>query len=209
MIPYSLLYPITNTRRSAVRLDGLWRFQFDPESRGMGEKWQEHGLPDSISMAVPGSFSEVFTETEKRDYCGDFWYETEFYLPTDHAGKKQYIRFGSVTNRCRVYCNGVLVAEHEGGFLPVVADVTDVAAADGPNRLVVWVNNELNETSMPCGAVKTTRTGRKINAPYFDFFNFGGIHRSVWLVQTNPEQSRIIPWITSWMVRMHWFIIRL
>ena len=65
MIPYSLLYPITNTRRSAVRLDGLWRFQFDPESRGMGEKWQEHGLPDSISMAVPGSFSEVFTETEK------------------------------------------------------------------------------------------------------------------------------------------------
>lgn len=43
------------------------------------------------------------------------------------------------------------MAEHEGGFLPVVADVTDVAAADGPNRLVVWVNNELNETSMPCG----------------------------------------------------------
>ena len=42
MIPYSLLYPITNTRRSAVRLDGLWRFQFDPESKGMGEKWQEH-----------------------------------------------------------------------------------------------------------------------------------------------------------------------
>ena len=37
MIPYSLLYPITNTRRSAVRLDGLWRFQFDPESKGMGE----------------------------------------------------------------------------------------------------------------------------------------------------------------------------
>ena len=32
----------------------------------------------------------------------------------------------------------------KGGFLPVVADVTDVAAADGPNRLVVWVNNELN-----------------------------------------------------------------
>ena len=76
MIPYSLLYPITNTRRSAVRLDGLWRFQFDPESKGMGEKWQEHGLPDSISMAVPGSFSEVFTETEKRDYCGDFCYCT-------------------------------------------------------------------------------------------------------------------------------------
>lgn len=72
-----------------------------------------------------------------------------------------------MTNRCRVYCNGVLVAEHEGGFLPVVADVTDVAAADGPNRLVVWVNNELNETSMPCGAVKTTRTGRKINATIF------------------------------------------
>ena len=88
MIPYSLLYPITNTRRSAVRLDGLWRFQFDPESKGMGEKWQEHGLPDSISMAVPGSFSEVLTETEKRDYCGDFWYETEFYLPSYKGQKK-------------------------------------------------------------------------------------------------------------------------
>ncbi|MEI3184123.1 MAG: sugar-binding domain-containing protein [Lachnospiraceae bacterium] len=155
------------------------------------------GLPDSISMAVPGSFSEVFTETEKRDYCGDFWYETEFYLPSDHAGKKQYIRFGSVTNRCRVYCNGVLVAEHEGGFLPVVADVTDVVVADGPNRLVVWVNNQLNETSMPCGAVKTTRTGRRsmhhilISLISVEFTEVYG-----WCRQTR-KRSRIIPWITS------------
>ncbi|MBP3867527.1 MAG: beta-glucuronidase, partial [Solobacterium sp.] len=71
---------------------------------------------------------------------------------------------------------------HEGGFLPVVADVTSLVKGGAMNHVAVLVNNELSETSLPCGAVKVMSDGRKLAKPYFDFFNYAGIQRSVWLV---------------------------
>ena len=116
---YSELYPVNNAYRRAQLLDGLWRFQFDPESLGDGDGWAEKGLPDPISMPVPASFADLFTEAWQRDYCGDFWYETDVYLQEKVPGQRYFIRFGSVTHRCCVYLNGQLAGEHEGGFLPV------------------------------------------------------------------------------------------
>ena len=63
------------------------------------------------------------------------------------------------------------------------ADVTDLIRG-GRNRLSVLANNELNETSIPCGAVSVKADGTKMARGYFDFFNYAGIHRSAWLVQT-------------------------
>ena len=59
--------------------------------------------------------------------------------------------FGSITHRAIVFCNGVEVARHEGGFLPVIADVTDVVRRGAMNRVCIWVNNDLNESTLPCG----------------------------------------------------------
>lgn len=187
MLNYSELYPRSNEVRTSILLDGLWKFQFDPDSRGAEENWPE-GLPDPISMPVPASFSDFFTTHENRDYCGDFWYETEFYLPAGSKDKEIDIRFGSITHRAVVYVNGQEIVSHEGGFLPVAARVTGVVLADGPNKLVVKANNELNESSIPCGATIVLKNGRKLAKPYFDFYNYSGIHRSVWLVET-PKES--------------------
>ena len=183
---YSQLYPVNNEYRRAQLLDGLWRFQFDPKSVGESEKWAETGLPEPLSMPVPASFADLFTEAWQRDYCGDFWYETDVYAQEIAPNQRYSIRLGSVTHRCEVYLNGQLAGAHEGGFLPVTVDVTDLIHV-GRNRLSVLANNELNETSIPCGAVGTKADGAKIARGYFDFFNYSGIHRSVWLVQTPAE----------------------
>ena len=182
---YSELYPVNNAYRRAQLLDGLWRFQFDPESLGDGDGWAEKGLPDPISMPVPASFADLFTEAWQRDYCGDFWYETDVYLQEKVPGQRYFIRFGSVTHRCCVYLNGQLAGEHEGGFLPVILDATEKLHT-GCNRLTVKANNELNETSIPCGAVGVKRDGTRMARGYFDFFNYSGIQRSAWLMQV-PE----------------------
>lgn len=186
MLEQSLLYPVNNACRTARTLDGLWWFQFDPAACGEAQNWQ-NGLPAPISMPVPASFSDFFTTHEERDYCGDFWYETDFFL-TEAPKGRVFLRFGSITHRASVYCNGTLVAEHEGGFLPVVADVTDAVRPGQQNRVTVKANNELNESTLPCGTVHTLPSGRKVCKPYFDFYNYSGIQRSVWLV-TVPEQS--------------------
>ena len=36
----SLLYPRATTTRRLIGLDGMWRFSFDPESKGV-----DHGCP--------------------------------------------------------------------------------------------------------------------------------------------------------------------
>ncbi|MBR4163862.1 MAG: beta-glucuronidase [Solobacterium sp.] len=182
----SLLYPCINACRKSVCLDGLWKMQFDPSSCGKESGWM-NGLPDSFSMPVPGSFADLFTEKEYRDYCGDFWYETKFFLEKQE-GKEIYLRFGSVTHRAEVYVNGKYAGAHEGGFTPFVINITDLVTQDARNRIVVKVNNELNETSIPCGATAVLSDGRKIAKPYFDFFNYSGIQRSVYLVFV-PKES--------------------
>lgn len=168
MLEYSELYPIQNGHRMMQSLDGMWKFQFDPEEIGEKSGW-ENGLPAPVSMPVPSSFADFFTDHKERDYCGDFWYETEFYLPAEWRNKKIWLRFGSITHRGTVYCNGMEITSHEGGFLPVLADISTVAKPGQVNQVVVKINNELNETSLPCGATKILNNGRKLAKPYFDF----------------------------------------
>ena len=181
MLNYSELYPETNRTRIALQLDGMWKFQFDHSAEGRSHGWAEH-LPSPVSMPVPSSFADLFTDHRSRDYCGDFWYEHDFFVPEFTAEQKVVLRFGSITHRATVFVNGVEATFHEGGFLPVVADVTNLVKGGTMNHVAVLANNELSETSLPCGAVKVMSDGRKLAKPYFDFFNYAGIQRSVWLV---------------------------
>ena len=96
MLPYSLLYPQTNTARRAVKLDGMWKFSLDPQTQGEREGWPQ-GLPTQERIPVPASFQDFFTDKDTREYAGDFWYETKFFLPREWAGKRLFLRFGSVT----------------------------------------------------------------------------------------------------------------
>ena len=139
----SLLYPRVSSSRRVVSLDGMWKFPFDPESKGVEANWAA-GLPNPVSMPVPSSFCDIFTDKDSREYCGDFWYETDFFVPGEWSGKEVQIRFGSATHRARVFVNGVEVVSHEGGFLPFDATVTDIVRYNQYNKLAVLLNNELN-----------------------------------------------------------------
>jgi len=189
MLDYSELYPINNGYRIAQSLDGMWYMQFDPKSEGIDKGWA-HGLPSPMSMPVPASFADFFTDHDSRDYCGDFWYEKEFFISKDWSEKETWIRFGSITHRGTVYCNGVKITSHEGGFLPVLANITSVVKYGEMNKIVVQMNNELNETSLPCGTTKVFHNGRKLAKPYFDFFNYAGLQRSVWALSIPRENIK-------------------
>ena len=183
----SLLYPCDSGSRRVVSLDGMWRFAFDPESKGVDGGWALH-LPESITMPVPASFCDFFTDKESREYCGDFWYETDFFVPGEWEGKDIAVRFGSVTHRARIFVNGVEVTSHEGGFLPFDAAVTDIVRYNQFNHLAVLANNELSEIMLPAGRTTTLSNGKKFATPYFDFYNYAGIHRPVKLTALPKER---------------------
>ena len=171
---------VTATRR-VVSLDGMWKFQFDPEENGEAAGWTA-GLPAACSMPVPSSFCDIFTTKEAREYAGDFWYETDFLVPGEWKGQEIVIRFGSVTHKAKVFLNGVEICSHVGGFLPFNAVITDAVKYNEVNKLSVLANNELSETMLPCGATTKLSNGKKYAAPYFDFYNYAGIQRPVKLL---------------------------
>lgn len=186
MINGSMLYPrMTKTRRS-VSLDGMWKFSFDREERGCLDGWR-NGIPGDERMPVPASFQDFFTDKASREYCGDFWYETEMVVPGEWKDRQILLRFGCATHRAWVYVNGQELAYHEGGFVPFSVDITEAARLDEPNLVVVRCNNELTETNIPVGKTITLSDGRKMAKPYFDFFNYSGLQRPVKLLALPKE----------------------
>lgn len=187
MLEYSMLYPVTTKTRRAVSLDGMWKFHLDPDGAGERENWKD-GIPGQDRIPVPASFQDFYTEKDVREYTGDFWYETDVFVPQEWEGKNVLLRFGAATHRAAVYVNGTKIAEHEGGFLPFCADMTDAAEYGACNKVTVKVNNELTVTNIPCGETVALSNGKKISKPYFDFFNYSGLQRSVWLTAV-PEEA--------------------
>lgn len=109
------------------------------------------------------------------------------FVPGEWEGKRIFIRFGAATHRAKVFVNGKEITEHEGGFLPFLSDVTDAVSYDSYNKVIVKVNNELTVTNIPCGETYVLPNGKKMNKPYFDFFNYAGLQRSVHLIALPKE----------------------
>ena len=187
MLDYSMLYPKNSVSRRMVSMDGLWKFRLDEAGKGEKEGWIE-GIPGEERIPVPASFQDFYTTKDVREYAGDVWYENDFFVPGEWEGREVAIRFAAATHRAVVYVNGVKITEHEGGFLPFLAKATDVVRYNAYNKVVVKVNNELTVTNIPCGETATLANGKKINNPYFDFFNYSGLQRSVHLLAL-PKES--------------------
>ena len=137
----TLLYPIDSLSRRSVSLNGMWGFQLDPGSIGANEGWTKK-LPAPDSIPVPASFADFYTDKNIREYCGDFWYEKDVFVPAEWQGMTVAVRFGCATHVATVWCNGKELVSHEGGFLPFSADITDAAVYGGMNHIAVKVNNE-------------------------------------------------------------------
>lgn len=186
MLEYSMLYPKSTVSRRMFSMDGMWKFYIDRQGNGEKEGCAD-GIPGTDFIPVPASFQDFYTEKDIREFAGDVWYEKEIFVPDEWKGKQIFLRFGAATHRAAVYVNGKKITEHEGGFLPFLADVTDFVDYQTKNKVVVKVNNELTVTNIPCGETIVLPDGKKMNKPYFDFFNYSGLQRSVYLLAVPKE----------------------
>lgn len=168
---------ITNVYgRDFLSLNGRWDAIVDPYDQGEPKKIYENRSPQGntdfyeysfdggLRLEVPGDWNSQ--NPELKYYEGTVWYARRFEA-TPKPECRELLYFGAVTYRCRVFLNGVQIAEHEGGFTPFEVDVTD-KLVDGENFLAVEVSNR--------------RTADAIPALAFDWWNYGGITRDVMLV---------------------------
>jgi beta-glucuronidase len=178
---FSSAEPALNTSgRTTITLDGTWNTIVDPYESGIGIRYylnwkaksksdlMEYDFDRSPKLHVPGDWN---TQRESLlFYEGPVWYQRYFsYQKHQHA--RTFLYFGAANYQARVWLNGKKLGEHIGGFTPFDFEVTD-QIVEGENSLVVEVDNTRRADGIP-----TLRS---------DWWNYGGITRSVKLVEV-PE----------------------
>ncbi len=176
-------------RRPALSLNGDWASIVDPYFSGLfsfhhQEKpngWflnrkaepddpfpTEYDYSKSPKLKVPGDWN---TQRESLFfYEGPIWYERDFdYQPRQHS--RVFLHVGAANYRSWFWINGKKVCEHEGGFTAFHCEVTQVIKP-GPNFVVTAVDNTRREDNVP-----TLET---------DWWNYGGLTRTVSLIEV-PE----------------------
>jgi beta-glucuronidase len=124
----------------------------------------EYSFAGGLRLNVPGDWNSQ--NAELKYFEGSVWYARHFNV-NKQGMKRQFLCFGGVSNRCKVYLNGKKIGEHEGAFTPFQMEVTN-ALRQGDNTLILEVNNRRMKSAIP--------------ALSFDWWNYGGITRDVMLV---------------------------
>lgn len=177
---------------SSLLLDGDWRFSTDPKNKGESETWFDPGFDDSAWQVV--SVPHTWNVMEKYSkFNGVAWYRYHLTAPETLQDMHLRLRFQAVFYLARIWVNGVYVGEHEGGYTPFAFDVSALIKPGQANVITVQVDNKISPVRIPA----ELRGGWS-----FDWWNYGGIVRSVSLEATNPvyisgQQIIAVPHLTG------------
>ncbi|WP_238345785.1 glycoside hydrolase family 2 protein [Luteimonas saliphila] len=176
--------------RSTRSLDGTWQAMIDAYGAGMGDwkaawrdrtperpdEFHEYGFDDAFTLQVPGDFNTQHPQLHWLE--GSVWYRKRFDFDVERLkaqGRRLFVHFGAANYRADVFLNGEPVGSHEGGFTPFQFELTD-KLRQGGNRLLVHVDNRRRRDAVPSMG--------------FDWFNYGGLTRSVHLIELPARHVR-------------------
>ena len=125
----------TNICRSAVNINGIWRFKTVDDGFLPVEPLKDYRL-----MSVPASMNDVVTEIDLREYVGKVAYETQFSCPLE-KDREYRLRIGATSHKCRVYLNGEYIGGSDAAFLPIDLLLPELKEI---NRLTVIIDNRLD-----------------------------------------------------------------
>lgn len=165
-------FRLDNSGREVYSMNPAWCFHKGAmegaETKEFNDKdWTVVSLPDGIEY-LPTEASGCI------NYQGEVWYRKHFMPDAALKGKKLFLHFEAIMGKSKVFVNGKLLTEHFGGYLPVIADVTDVLDWNGDNVIAVWADNS-DDPSYPPGKAQDV----------LDYTYFGGIYRDCWLIAHN------------------------
>ena len=127
----------------------------------------EYDFDKAPEMDIPSDWN---TKDKKLFFFeGNIWFKKSFNY-TKKEGKRIFFYFGAVNYEAWVYINGRYLGRHEGGFTPFNFEITKIIK-DGDNFIVVKIDNKRKPEYVP--------------TIIFDWWNYGGITRDVYIVETD------------------------
>ena len=175
-------------------LDGQWQFSFD-DTQCFKEP---SDVPFDREIRVPFAPESPLSGIGDTGFHPVVWYRTKVRLEDGDLpppGGRLLLHFGAVDYHAKVWANGQLVAEHEGGFTPFFADVT-CALKDGYLDLVVQAEDDPQDLAKPRGKQDWLLEPHGIWYP-----RTTGIWQTVWLEpvpETHISALRWTPYMETW-----------
>jgi len=186
ILSYEIPQVVNILSRDKISLNGKWNYIVDIQESGyydyrmqpspngffLNAKVQkpedliEYDFDKAPEMEIPSDWNTK--DNQLFFYEGTVWFKKSFnYSPK--SGKRVILYFGAVNYEAIVYLNTKLLGKHVGGFTPFNYDVTDLIK-DGENFVILKVDNKRKKENVP--------------TEIFDWWNYGGITRDVFLVET-------------------------
>jgi beta-galactosidase/beta-glucuronidase len=130
-----------------VNLNGPWDFAIDPDAR-----WT---IPEHVdwkaTILVPFAPETAASGIHDMGFYRAVWYRRTFDKPKLGANKRLILHFGAVDHSAKAWVNGRNAVEHEGGYTPFWADITDLLEGDGPQTITVRAYDDPADLSKPRG----------------------------------------------------------
>ena len=145
--------------------EDLSHFDADADCGG----WQKVNLPHTVKELPFNCFSHDETAMISS-------YRKDFTIPAEAAGKRIILRFDGVMAYYDLYCNGIRIGDHRGGYSISFMDITEAVRYGAVNHLFLKVDSTERNDIPPFGYI-------------VDFLTYGGIYRDVYLYMT--EQTYI------------------
>ena len=174
-----------------LNLNGAWRFAYDD-----AQAWRR---PDEVTAWThtiqvpypPESEASGIGDTGFHTVC---WYEREFDHSALVAGPCCVIlHFGAVDYAARVWVDGQLAVEHEGGHTPFSADISALLADQPVHTITVRVFDDPHDLNQPRG-----KQDWKLEPHSIWYPRTTGIWQTVWLecvADTYVDQLRWTPYV--------------
>lgn len=135
-VPERTEHPRPLLRRPVAVLDGVWDFS-------IGAATLDRHIVVPFAPETPAS--GIAEPSVPR--C---WYRRRVPVAAPGDDERVLVHFGAVDRSARVWANGGVVVDHEGGYTPFTADVT-AAARSGEVELLVRVDDPVDDLDAPRG----------------------------------------------------------
>lgn len=154
---------------SREQFNEAWRFHRVEEGVS-DEQFPEQEFDDTAWDAVSLPHTARIEPLVVNDqWQGTCWYRKRFTAPAGWKGNRIWLEFEGAMNVADVWVNGSHVVQHLGGYLPFVADITDMIHRKAENVVAVRLDNRDNPVTGPKPMEQ------------LDFNMYGGLYRDVWL----------------------------
>ena len=181
-------------------LDGEWEFSLDPDAA-----WSSPDATDwAQKIRVPFSPETSASGIHNAGFYRACWYRRTFDSPPLTQSERLLLHFGAVDYHAKVWVNGQIVIEHDGGYTPFDCDITSYLRPDGPQTIAVCAEDDPADLSKPRGKQDWQLEPHSIWYP-----RTSGIWQTVWLERAPATYIGFVRWtpnVERWEIGFEAFL---